>query len=76
MEDHDADDEDDGHVDSSEPRKEDPVAVPDDKEPLDDTEPTPEPCNDEKEQDLPEQCAGEVASDSGLVNMEIGRAHV
>uniref|UniRef100_A0A3B4DZT7 histone acetyltransferase n=1 Tax=Pygocentrus nattereri TaxID=42514 RepID=A0A3B4DZT7_PYGNA len=70
VEDHDADDEDDGHVDSSEPRKEDPVAVPDDKEPLDDTEPTPEPCNDKKEQDLPEECAGEVASDSGLVNMD------
>ncbi|KAL7889868.1 hypothetical protein AOLI_G00021260 [Acnodon oligacanthus] len=70
VEDHDADDEDDGHVDSSEPRKEDPVEVPDDKEPLDDTEPTPEPCNDEKEQDLPEQCAGEVASNSGLVNMD------
>uniref|UniRef100_W5KBF5 histone acetyltransferase n=1 Tax=Astyanax mexicanus TaxID=7994 RepID=W5KBF5_ASTMX len=73
VEDHDADDEDDGHVESSEPRKEDPAAeVPEEeKEPVDDPEPAPNPCNDEKEPDPPEECSEEVAQESSLVGTDV-----
>ncbi|XP_066534408.1 histone acetyltransferase KAT6B isoform X2 [Hoplias malabaricus] len=69
VDDHDADDEDDGHVDSSEPSKEGLVEVPE-KVSLDNTEPASDPCDD-KEPDLPQQCLGDVTSDSSLINMNV-----
>ncbi|MCJ8730490.1 hypothetical protein PDJAM_G00184990 [Pangasius djambal] len=75
VEDHDADDEDDGHVDSGEVRKEDPTPVLE-KEPPDNSEPKPNSCNDEKEQDLPVQSSGELVSDSGLVSIHTEDNHV
>lgn len=68
VEDHDADDEDDGHVDSGEVRKEDPIPVLE-KELPDNTDPKPNSCNDQKEQDTPVQSSGELVSDNGLVSM-------